>query len=194
MTHLESIDEGLKANRPYNEIVRKIYLTYPTKVLIGNEERQFQILNEISEYFNVPIINIHIVGSSKTGYSFHKKTNFNYLTSDLDVAIIDGNLFQQYTGWVFKETEGLTNRTGFTSHDGNPTYDKYIKYVSKGIFRPDLMPTGEKRLSWLKFFGNLSSKNKDLFKSINAGIYLSQIFFEFKQTSNITEYILKKPI
>lgn len=56
------------------------------------------------------------------------------------------------------------------------------------------MPTGKKRLNWLKFFGQLSSKNKDLFKSINAGIYLSQTFFEFKQTSNIKEYILTKPI
>ncbi|GAB2518360.1 hypothetical protein GCM10027085_05050 [Spirosoma aerophilum] len=44
MTHLESIDEGLKANTPHNEIVRKIYLTYPTSVLVGNEERQFTYL------------------------------------------------------------------------------------------------------------------------------------------------------
>lgn len=194
MTHLESIDEGLKANRPHNEIVRKIYLTYPTNALVGNEERQFQILNEISEYFNVSIINIQVVGSSKTGYSFHKRTTFNSLTSDLDIAIIDGNLFQQYTEWVFKNTDGFTDRSGFPLLDGKSTYQQYINCVAKGIFRPDLMPTGKKRLNWLKFFGQLSSKNKDLFKSINAGIYLSQTFFEFKQTSNIKEYILTKPI
>lgn len=194
MTHLESIEEGLKANRPHNEIVRKIYLTYPTNVLVGNEERQFQILNEISEYFNVPITNIQVVGSSKIGYSFHKRTKFNSLTSDLDIAIIDGNLFQQYTEWVFKNTDGFADRTGFPFLDGKSTYQQYINYVAKGIFRPDLMPTGKKRLNWLKFFGQLSSKNKDLFKSINAGIYLSQTFFEFKQTSNIKEYILTKPI
>ena len=194
MTHLESIDEGLKANRPHTEIVRKIYLTYPTNTLIGNEERQFQILNEISEYFNVPIINIQVVGSSKTGYSFHKRTTFNSLTSDLDIAIIDGNLFQKYTEWVFRATDGFADRTGFTLNDGNSTYLQYINCIAKGIFRPDLMPTGKKRLNWLKFFGQLSSKNKDLFKSINAGIYLSQTFFEFKQASNIREYILTKPI
>jgi len=194
MTHLEAIDEGIRANRPHNEIVRKIYLTYPSSVLIGNEERQFQIFNEISEYFNVPIMNIQVVGSSKTGHSFHKKTTFNPLTSDLDIAIIDANLFQHYTEWVFKTTNGFSNRTGLTSHDGKSTYSQYTNYVAKGIFRPDLMPTGKKRLNWLKFFGQLSSKNKDLFKSINAGIYLSQTFFEFKQTSNINEYILTKPI
>lgn len=194
MTHLESIEEGIKANRPHNEIARKIYLTYPTTVLVGKEERQFQILNEISEYFNVPIMNIQVVGSSKTGYSFHKITPFNPLTSDLDIAIIDGNLFQHYTEWVYKISEGFSNRTGFQNYDGISTYQQYINCVAKGIFRPDLMPTGKKRLNWLKFFGQLSSKNKDLFKSINAGIYLSQTFFEIKQTSNINEYILTKPL
>lgn len=194
MTHLESIDEGLKANRPHSEIVRKIYLTYPTSVLVGNEERQFQILNEISEYFNVPIMNIQVVGSSKTGYSFHKRTVFNAVTSDLDIAIIDPNLFQNYTEWVFKNTNGFTDRTGFPVLDGKSTYQQYVNAVAKGIFRPDLMPTGKKRLNWLKFFGQLSGKNKDLFKSINGGIYLSQTFFEFKQVSNINEYILAKPL
>lgn len=194
MTHIESIEEGLKAKRPHNEIVRKIYLSYPTSVLVGKEERQFQIFNEISEYFNIPIMNIQVVGSSKTGYSFHKKTYFNHSTSDLDVAIIDSNLFQQYTEWVFKNTNGFTDRTSFPLHDGKSTYPQYINCIAKGIFRPDLMPTGRKRLNWLKFFGQLSSKNKDLFKSINAGIYLSQTFFEFKQTSNINEYILNKPL
>lgn len=194
MTHLESIDVGLKLNRPHVEIVRKIYLTYPTSVLMGNEERQFQILNEISEYFNVPIMNIQVVGSSKTGYSFHKRTVFNAVTSDLDVAIIDPNLFQHYTEWVFKSTSGFKDRTGFPVLNGKSTYQQYVDAVSKGIFRPDLMPSGKKRLNWLKFFGKLSGKNKDLFKSINGGIYLSQTFFEFKQTSNINEYILSKPI
>lgn len=194
MTHLESIEEGLKANKPHNEIVRKIYLTYPTSVLVGNEERQFQILNEISEYFNVPIMSIQVVGSSKTGYSFHKRTIFNAVTSDLDVAIIDPNLFQNYTEWVFKNTSGFTDRTGFPVIGGKSTYQQYVNAVAKGIFRPDLMPTGKKRLNWLKFFGQLSGRNKDLFKSINAGIYLSQIFFEFKQASNINEYILAKPL
>jgi len=194
MMHLKSIDEGLSNSRPHNEIVRKIYLTYPTMALVGNEERQFHILNEISEHFNIPIMNIQVVGSAKTGYSFHKKKTFDILTSDMDVAIIDSNLFLLYTEWVFKNTKGFADRTGFPIIDHKSTYQQYINCISKGIFRPDLMPTGKKRLNWLKFFGQLSSKNKDLFKSINAGIYFSQTFFEFKQISNINEYISNKPI
>lgn len=194
MNHIESIDLGLTEKKPYYEIARKIYLTYPTSALIGNEERQFQILNEISEYFNIPITNVQVVGSAKTGYSFHKRTNFDSKTSDLDIAIIDANLFISYSEWVLKATDGFSNRVDFPIIDGKSTYQQYINCIAKGIFRPDLMPSGKKRLSWLKFFGGLSSKNKDIFKSINAGIYLSQTYFEYKQLWNINEYVLSKAI
>lgn len=194
MTHLQGIDEGLKENKRHHEIVRKIYLTYPTAALVNNEEKQFKIFNEISEHFGIPIMSVQVVGSAKTGYSFHQGTIFNAKTSDLDVAIIDPNLFLSYTEWVFKATNGFADRSDFPILEGRSTYQQYIGCISKGIFRPDLMPTGRKRLKWLKFFGQLSSKNKDLFKSINAGIYLSQTFFEFKQVSNINDYILKKPV
>ena len=51
MNHIESIEAGLAAKKPYNEIVRKIYLAYPTKAFIGDEERQYIIMNEISCFF-----------------------------------------------------------------------------------------------------------------------------------------------
>ena len=194
MNHLESIEEGLKAKRPHIEIVRKVYLTYPTHAFVDREEKQFEILNNISEYFHVPINNVQVIGSSKTGYSFHKKKKFNSLTSDLDIAIIDSILFQKYTEWVFRTTNGFTDFTSFIRDNGKSTYNEYIKYVSKGFFRPDLMPSGLKSAEWREFFGDLSSKNKTLFKSINAGIYFSQTFFEFKQTSNIETYSLNLPL
>jgi hypothetical protein len=194
MTHIESIEKGIAEKRPLNEIIRKVYLSYPTNALIGDEERQFIIMNEISEYFNIPIVNIQVVGSAKTGHSFHKNTPFISKTSDLDIAIIDPNLFLTYTEWVFKTSKGFSDRTGFPILGGRSTFNQYSEYVSKGIFRPDLMPGGTKRVNWLKFFGNLSSKHKDLFKSINAGIYMSQIYFEYKQTSNIKNHISNKAI
>lgn len=192
--YLESIKEDIDNNVEHLNIIRKIYLTYPTKALVGNEKRQYEILNEISEYFNIPIMNIHVCGSAKTGYSFHKKTEFDRKLSDLDIAIIDPNLFLQYSEWVFKFTKGFTDRTGFTTYDQKSNYQQYVSYIAKGIFRPDLMPSSKKRLNWLKFFGQLSTKNKDLFKSINAGIYMSQTFFEHKQISNINEFIINKPL
>ena len=192
--HLESIQKGIESNRPHNEIIRKVYLTYPTMALIGDEERQFNILNEISEYFNIPINNIQVAGSAKTGMSFHKNTPFTPTFSDLDIAIIDADLFRFYTEYIFKTTNGYNDRSSFPIRDGRSTFNEYSTYLSKGIFRPDLMPSSRKRANWFEFFGRLSTKHKDLFKSINAGIYISQIFFEHKQCSIINDYISNKAI
>ena len=194
MNYTESIDIGLAENRPHSEIVRKVYLTLPTMAMVGDEERQFSILNKISLYFDIPIVNIQVVGSAKTGQSFHKVNKFTRKISDLDVAIIDSNLFQKYSEYVFKQTKGFKDRTTFPIVDGRSTYNEYVSYISKGIFRPDLMPTGKKRANWRKFFGKLSGEHKDLFKSINAGIYMSQAFFELKQSSIIKDYISNKTV
>jgi len=190
--HLESIEKGLTEKRPYLEIVRKVYLTYPTMALIGDEERQFLILNEISEKFNIPINNIHVAGSAKTGKSFHKNTSFIPKVSDLDIAIIDTDLFRFYTEHVFKITKGFNDRSSFPIRDGLSTFKQYSEYITKGIFRPDLMPSDLKRADWFTFFGKISSKHKDLFNSINAGIYMSQVFFEQKQITTIKDYISNK--
>lgn len=194
MNHIESIDAGLAAKKPYNEIVRKVYLAYPTKAFVGDEERQYLIMNEISCFFEIPIMSIQIAGSAKTGRSFHKQRDFNPGDSDLDVAIIDPSLFQKYMEIVFKDTKGYTDRTGFQIRDGKSTADEYIAYLTKGIFRADLMPSGNARNTWSKFFGLLSARHGDLFKSINAGIYMSQLFFENKQRSAIKNYIDNKAI
>lgn len=194
MKHTESIEKGLIENRPHVEIIRKVYLTYPTMALIGDEERQFVILNEISEFFKIPITNIQVAGSAKTGFSFYQNQPFAPKVSDLDVAIIDYELFRHYSEWVFKNTNGFNDRTLFPIRENRSTFKEYHDYISKGIFRPDLMPSGTKRANWFKFFGKLSAKHKDLFENINAGIYMSQSYFEHKQTSIIKDFITNKAI
>ncbi|MGV2703380.1 UNVERIFIED_CONTAM: hypothetical protein MT382_07195 [Aeromonas salmonicida] len=189
MDHIESIEAGLQSKKPYNEIIRKVYLSYPTKTLVGDEERQYDILNEISCFFNVPIMSIQVAGSAKTGRSFHKQRNFEPKNSDLDIAIIDSGLYINYVEKIFTVTKGYTDKTGFKIKDGNNTVEEYISYLTRGIFRADLMPTCEERKIWNQFFGKLSNKHSDLFKSINAGIYMSQLFFECKQRSIIRNYI-----
>jgi len=194
MDYIKSIEIGLKEKKPYNEIVRKIYLSHPTMALIGDEERQYNILNEISTHFSIPIIAVQVAGSAKTGKSFHKRSDFTPGESDLDIAIIHSGLFQKHMEMVFTVTKGCSDRTGFPLKNGTSTADDYISYISRGIFRPDLIPSCPARIEWNKFFGQLSKKHGDLFKSINAGIYLSQVFFENKQRSAIKNYLSNKAV
>lgn len=194
MNHIESIELDLKNKKPLKEIIRKVYLTYPTKALIGNEESQYEILNEISGFFNVPIMNIQVAGSAKIGQSLHKGREFIEGESDLDIAIIDQNLFLNYMQQIFEVTKGYSDRTKFPFRNGVSTDGEYLNYLTKGIFRADLMPTCEARRLWNQFFGQLSKRHGKLFKSINAGIYLSQLFFENKQRSAINKYKLNRGV
>lgn len=189
MDYFKSIDASIDADMSYDKIARKIFLTYPTFAFIGNEEIQYDILNSISQEFSIPITSIHVAGSSKIGRSIHKERDFILGTSDLDIAIIDTNFFAYCMEVVFKASNYYRDRAKFPIKNGTSTYQTYIEYIAKGIFRPDLMPMGEDRATWNSFFNRLSGKHIDTFKSINAGVYMSQACFEFKQSSVINNYI-----
>lgn len=192
MEDVSSIEIGLNGGLSHAEIARKIYLSYPTNIFVGNEETQYEIFNSISNFFSIPFSSIQVVGSAKTGFSFYQNRRFIQGESDLDIAIIDTDLFVKYVDAVFVDTKGFSSLTKFPFRNNRSTFNEYKSYLCKGIFRPDLMPSGELRAEWNSFFGKLSSKHLDLFKSINAGIYLSQNFFEHKQKQSIKDYIKNK--
>ncbi|WP_162628282.1 hypothetical protein [Arcticibacterium luteifluviistationis] len=167
-------------------IARKIYLSFPTNVFIGKEELEFDIMNSIANNFEVPITSVQVAGSSKTGYSYYKKQEFKPGESDLDVSIISKELFVSYCEIVLMETKGFKDLSSFErTRDGDSKFKSYRSYINKGIFRPDLMPSCKAKRMWFNFFNKLSEKHFELFKSINAGIYLSPKFFEFKQADSI---------
>lgn len=181
-----AITRDHKSNKSKELIVRKIYLGYPTDVFKGREDIEFEIINEISGFFKVPYNSIQVAGSAKTGYSYHKERNFVEKESDLDIAIISQDLFLKYSEIVFGITKGFSNLSSFSKQKD---FRDYKEYIAKGIFRPDLMPFGPEKKEWFKFFNGLSRKHFEIFKNINAGIYISQTFFEFKQLDNIERYI-----
>lgn len=171
-------------------IARKVYLSFPTYIFIGNEELEFELLNSISNFFKIPYTSVQVVGSSKTGFSYYKNKDFIKGESDLDIAIVDENLFIEYCEIILRETNGFKDISNFgRTKDGDSNFDSYKTYITKGIFRPDLMPNCEARKKWFVFFNKLSSKYFELFSDINAGIYLSQKFFEYKQADNVDFYI-----
>lgn len=191
MDHLNAIDASLAAKKSYNEIVRKVFLTYPTKAFVGDEERQFEIMDSVSSHFRVPITCIQVAGSAKLGHSIHKKKAFTPGDSDLDLAIIDAQLFSWYLEVGLKLSKGHADGTSFPVRSGISVQTEYMRYLARGIFRPDLMPMGVERAAWANFFGQLSSKHLAMFKSISGAIYLSQGCFESKQRSAIKAHAAK---
>ena len=148
-----------------------------------------KITNSIANQFKVSLSSIQVVGSAKTGYSYYKNKEFIEGESDLDISIVSKDLFIKYLEIVLIETKGFKDLSMFgRNKDGKSNFESYRFYINKGIFRPDLMPTCEAKKKWFNYFNKLSEKHFELFSSINAGIYLSQKFFEFKQSENIDFY------
>lgn len=194
MNHLEAIEEGIEKEIPHEETIRKVYLSYPTFAFLSNEDLKYEIFNEISLFFSIPITSIQVTGSGQIGKSLHKKTDFVIQKSDLDIAIIDHDLFLKYMEIVSNETNGYrdTNKFARDPKTGVSLKQQYQIYLSKGMFRPDLMPACAERNKINSFFGNLSTKHSKVFKSINAGMYISQFFFEKKQKTAIEAHISNK--
>ncbi|NHB60597.1 hypothetical protein C5472_05415 [Photorhabdus sp. RW14-46] len=188
--YMRGIDVGIDNNIPHHEIVRKIYLCYPTHVFHSNEELQYEIFNQISSKFCIPFSSIHVVGSAKIGQSIYKSSMFSPGDSDLDIAIISNELFIRYSEIVFYKTKGFQDIRDFPQDRENnrSKFAQYKNCISKGIFRPDLMPYCPEKEDWFSFFNKLSQNYRCLFKSINAGIYQSQCFFEIKQSDIIEKY------
>ena len=188
--HTETLKKDWVTSIPKEDIVRKIYICYPTKAFLGKEEIGFQIFDEISRFFNIPYSSIQVVGSAKTGESYYKFTEFSQGSSDLDIAIISPELYLKYMELSFKVTKGYSDQTKFKINKHRQSdIHQFKKCISQGIFRPDLMPSCTEKAEWWKFFNKLSNRYHDLFKNINAGIYATQYFFEFKQIEALTKYM-----
>ena len=192
MIYDDGIQKGLEDNIKDSAIARKIYISYPTDVFKDKLEIEFDILNKISEYFDVPFSCIQIAGSAKTGYSYHKQSKFIPGQSDLDIAIINESLFIKYMQISYRTTNKYSDLSKFHSKkegvSGQELYTASLKYIAKGYFRPDLMPLCTEKSKWFEFFSKLSDKYFEVFKTINAGIYCNQHFYESKQSENIKNF------
>ena len=60
MKSVDSIINGLKRKESYHVIARKFFLSFPTHAFFNREEVEFCILNDVSEYFQIPITAVQV--------------------------------------------------------------------------------------------------------------------------------------
>ncbi len=185
----QGIKLGIENEKPSEEIAKKIFLSFPTYAFHEKLEAEFDIRNRISFFFSIPISSVQIAGSAKIGFSCHKSNVFDSKSSDLDVSMINEDLYLKYLKIAFEKTKGYTDcrqfgrTSGFISHETS-----FTKYLAKGIVRPDYLPRCKEQEEWFSFFNKLSAEYISYFKNINAGIYCSEYFFISKQSSVIENY------
>jgi hypothetical protein len=184
----------MKNREPKEQIVRRIYLSYPTAVFRDYEDNEFEILNEIASFFKIPFTSVQIVGSAKTGYSLVNDRPFIEKKSDCDIAIIDFGLYINLIEYAHRQTKGFSDYTKYDQRtywlaNGFSKSDKLKKDICQGYINPYYLPNGDLKESWLRFFEKMSEKYSDKFRTIDGAAYASQYLFEMKQCGAIDKFL-----
>lgn len=188
--HREAIHRSVASGLSTEKIAKKIYLSFPTFAFIGEEDLEFDIKSSISDEFNIPLCHIHIVGSAKIGWSTFKSRPFDKTHSDLDVAIVNPELFLKNAEFVLSLTRGFADLSGFgRDAAGKSNYNFYRKSICNGIFRPDLMPACPQKADWGRRFNNISNLYRSNFAKISGFVYMSEFCLAYKQISVIDQLL-----
>lgn len=167
-----------------SEIVKQ-YIIFGTPFIFKDDESlYYQLKKKIANHFTISSINsIMVVGSSKLGFSISPLKDFRNIQddSDIDVAIVDNEIFDNFWERVFEYNIEITSRT--EKEDNN--YRKFLEYFFKGWMRPDLLPFGFiGKNEWFDFFNSISYKEFDG-RKVTAAIYRNEYFFKKYHENNI---------
>jgi hypothetical protein len=163
-------------------VVIRRYITFGNCFIL-NDDKYFELKSEIAENFKLHPSEVIIVGSGKLGFSIAAQKRYRSFgdTSDIDVAIISPQLFDQF----WKEIFDYSNSGAFWADS-----EKFKKYLFKGWIRPDKLPNSpyfSLRKDWFEFFRNLTQSGKYGSYKISAGLYKSWHFLEEYQSICVKE-------
>jgi hypothetical protein len=164
-------------------------------------DEEFEFKRDLAESLDVHIRDIVIVGSGKLGFSIkpdadvpklyrYKKFDFDFEIdekkgkSDLDVAIVSGDLFDKQLIKIHQYTNGYSNENFKGSMKNS-----FSGYILKGWLRPDLFPKDYIISMEIK---SVQDKYRMKYgRDINIGLYKSWYFFENYHQENIRKIKLK---
>lgn len=191
MNHKKLIEDCAKAHLPTRQIARQLYFLSPSFAFDGNHGLQLNLYEKICEFLKLPLSAIRVVGSGHTGFSLVKNTEFDRNKSDLDIAIVDSQLYLDLFELAFEITDGWRDVTKFSgsAQQQIKTKENFLRYLRKGVIRPDLMPSSPKKADWENFFGKLGDEYSNFCNGISAGVYARELFMAAKQESAIDAYL-----
>lgn len=173
--------------RPLSRFQR-IFLEEPSHCTAHERSIEFAIKRSISDYFAVPYRSVVFTGSGHLGFSPHKGTLFDPRTSDLDVAIIDITLYQEYYELCIEHSRAFTDLTGYTYRGGAKSANLLQEYIArKGMIPLWKMPSCETVLEDEAYLAGLGEKYRHVFAGISVVLFISEYAFCWKQASAVKQ-------
>ncbi|GAA4648233.1 hypothetical protein GCM10023116_05000 [Kistimonas scapharcae] len=173
------------------DFCRKKVLHGTPFVFRDRENDFYDFQKRISLQFNVAFHEVYITGSGKLGFSPLKKKEFD-LDSDIDVAIISGDLFDNILELIRNYQMSLRASKRNVSEQEIKLYHQFLEYVAIGWIRPDKLPLSFQienlKNAWFDFFDSISYGRSEVGDyKVTAGIFKSYRHFELYTFSGIND-------
>lgn len=153
--------------------------------VFNEDKKKFYLFRKrIADYWKVHYHDIHITGSAVLGFSIFKQTDFS-LDSDIDVAIISNELFEEIMKDIHKYQLDFRENRALLSKQDISKYHKFLEYIAMGWIRPDLLPTNLiedisiLKDNWMDFFKSISNNKSEVGNyEVSAGVFKSNSHLE----------------
>ncbi|HYG88902.1 MAG TPA: hypothetical protein VD978_21885 [Azospirillum sp.] len=159
------------------DLCRRTVLHGTPVVFHGKEDDFYSFRKRTAERFGVSFYEVYIVGSAKLGFSPYKRKPFD-LDSDIDVAIVSNNLFEEILDEIYKYQMELRASRKAVTREEMKMYHEFLEYVAIGWMRPDKLPlsfrVGELKSDWFRFFLSISNGKSEVGNyKVTAGVFKS---------------------
>ena len=170
---------------------RRVFFDEQSVATAEHKAEEFEIKSRIAEHFDTPYRSVVFCGSAHLGFSATKDSDFVPGGSDLDVAIINFELFQYAWTELIKATRGFSNLTKFPhGQKGLVQADLIRDMMSKrGVIHLHQMPSWETFDHHKDFLLGFSEVYAHLFSTISVSFYINEYAFCWKQSSALQEIL-----
>jgi hypothetical protein len=166
---------------------RRIYIENRARALHSSRDIEYAVKGEISKYFAIDYSDICFCGSAQLGFSVYKDRLFVPQTSDLDVACVNTNLFQNAWVDVISASRAFSDYTVFAGLSPNEIDTFKDQILRRGMIRIKLMPRSLQSTRWRQFEDRTSRRYAATFGSVSIAIYMNEYAFCWKQDAALNE-------
>lgn len=171
------------------ERARRLFVEERACALRTDRATEYRIKSEVSKFFDVPYQAVCFAGSAQLGFSIYKDRLFVPATSDLDIACVNGRLFESAWTDVISSTRAFTDETKFSGLRASEIDLFKQSILRRGMIRIELMPRSKLSSSWQQFEERVSRANVTLFRRVSIAIYMNEYAFCWKQEASLAAFL-----
>lgn len=186
--HLRGI---ARAYTDKEERARRLYIEERAFALKDKRDIEFSLKTDISNFFQIPYSNVSFCGSGQIGFSIKNNRAFDPFSSDLDVACINGDLYQKAWKDIITTTGAFNDESCYSGMSRGQIDLFKAQILRRGMILVDFMPKSNLSLEWRRFQDEMSRKFGKFVKSVTVAIYINEYAFCWKQDSALTELMGK---